>query len=310
MRYQHIIKAIASQPWAMHPDHLRLMVEIVGQRIANGGPYTAQEIEAKLEGRRVSQVAKSPGNIAVIPVRGVISNRMSLMSDLSQLGASAEQIEQKILAAYNDDTVKAIVLDVDSPGGAAAGTPELANTIRSLRGDKPIIAQVNALSASAAYWIASAADEIVSVPSGQIGSIGVITIHEDISAMLENEGVKETVITSSKYKGEGNPYEPLSDEAREYTQSIVDEYDSMFVKAVAEGRGVKAADVKANYGQGRLLTAQNALSIGMIDRIGTMRETLTRLGAKYDQDKRTRANSPSRSPGILRRRLQLEAEKA
>jgi len=312
MPFQHLLRAIASQPWAMSQSGLDTMMGVISYRLTNGAPLSPDQVEAKLNGRRERQAQETAGNIAVIPVRGVISNRMNMLDDISQMGASAENIEKQIRAAYQDESVKAIVLDMNTPGGSVGGTPELANTIRSMRGGKkPIIAQVNDMAASAGYWIASATDEIVAVPSAQIGSIGVITVHEQMAKMMEDEGVVATVIASSKYKGEGNPFEPLSDETREHLESVVMDYDDMFTQAVAEGRGVDAAKVRSDYGQGRTMIAEQARKAGMIDRVATMRETLERLGADFGGgNERTRANRPSRSVTSLRKRLELEAEKA
>lgn len=311
MPFQHLLRAIASQPWAMSQHGLDTMLGVISFRLQNGQPLTPDQIEARLNGRRERQVQESAGNIAVIPVRGVISNRMNMLDDISEMGASAESIEKQVRAAYNDESVKAIVLDMNTPGGAVGGTPELANTLRSLRGGKkPIVTQVNDLAASAGYWIASATDEIVAVPSAQIGSIGVISVHQQISQMLESEGITTTIIKSSEYKGEGNPYEPLSEEAIANLTDMITKYDDMFTQAVAEGRGVDAAKVRTEYGQGRTMIAEQARKIGMIDRVATMRETLERLGAKFDDQPRTRASRPQRSITSMRKRLELEAEKA
>lgn len=308
----HLLRAIAAMPWAMSQDGLDLMIGVLAYRLQNGGPLSAQQVETRINGRREKRVRESAGNIAVIPVRGIIANRMGMVTDISKPeSASAEKIERDIRAAYADDSIKAIVLDMDTPGGSAAGTPELGATLQSLRGGpKPIVAQVNALSASAGYWIASSVDEIVAVPSAQIGSIGVITVHKQIAKMMEDEGIVATIIASSKFKGEANPYEPLSEEALEYLQGMVNQYDDMFVKAVAEGRGVSTNQVREDFGQGRTMLAAEAKRLGMIDRVGTMRETLERLGAKFnDSPSRTRASSPQRSLSVRRKRLQLEAAK-
>jgi ClpP class serine protease len=141
---------------------------------------------------------------------------------------------------------------------------------------KPIVAQVNADCASAGYWVVSPADEIVVTPTGRVGSIGVMTCHDDISRALEEAGITRTVITSSPYKGEA--FGPLSDEARAYMQEQVDAYDALFVNRVASGRGVSAAEVRANFGKGRMVMASLAVKAGMADRVGTMAETLARFG--------------------------------
>lgn len=302
------VRGLAQQPWAIEPAFADRALGVLEARLQGNRPGPA-EIEARLSGSREKATADRDGAIAVIPVRGVISQRASMIEDVSPgAGTSAERIEEQIREAHGSRDIKALVLDVDSPGGAAAGTPEAAEVIRAYRGgDKPLVAQVHGLAASAAYWLASAADEIVSTRSSQIGSIGVITVHESISRMLEDEGKTETVISAGAYKAEANPYEPLSDEAREHLQSVVDQYYGLFVRGVAEGRGVSAEMVESEFGQGRTLLADDALQAGMIDRIGTMRETLQRLGADVEggasASSTQRRRSSTRSVDLARKRL-------
>jgi ClpP class serine protease len=120
------------------------------------------------------------------------------------------------------------------------GVEELSSEVYQSRGKKKMIAVANAMAASAAYWIASAADELVVTPSGQIGSIGVFAAHEDISKAAEMQGVKVSLISAGKYKTEGNPFEPLSSEARAAMQRDVDVFGEMFTAAVARNRGAGA----------------------------------------------------------------------
>jgi signal peptide peptidase SppA len=177
--------------------------------------------------------------------------------------------------------VKAVVLDIDSPGGSVPGTEELATEIRRIRGgEKPIIAQVNALAASAAYWVASSADEIVVTPSGRAGSIGVYTAHDDVSAALEKRGIKRTYISAGKHKVEGNETEPLGKDALAHIQEGVNRSYNRFVSAVAEGRGTTVGKVEDGFGQGRVFFAEALMDRGMVDRIATLEETLERFGAE------------------------------
>jgi signal peptide peptidase SppA len=194
-------------------------------------------------------------------------------------GADTEKVGRAIDKAAADSGTKAIILHVDSPGGSVAGTAELAAKVRAARDRKPVIAQVDSQAASAAYWVASQATEVVSTPGGSVGSIGVVALHEDISAMLEAEGVRPTLISAGKYKVEGHPFAPLEDEAREHFQSVVDDSYRDFVGAVASGRGVTTKVVESKYGQGRVLFAQRALTAGMVDRIATFDQTLARFRA-------------------------------
>ena len=150
-------------------------------------------------------------------------------------GTSTERLGHQIDAAVNDDSIKTIILDIDSPGGSVAGVPEVADKIFKARDKKPVVAVANSMAASAAYWIGSAAQELVVIPSGMVGSIGVISAHTDVSKFEENQGFKTTLITAGKFKAEGNMFEPLGTEALESIQSVVDEYYDSFVSAVAPG---------------------------------------------------------------------------
>jgi ClpP class serine protease len=132
------------------------------------------------------------------------------------------------------------------------------------------------MAASAAYWVASQASEIVATPGGDVGSIGVYSMHQDISQALAAEGVTTTLVHAGEFKIEGNPFSPLEAVAREHLQARVDQAYGQFVLAVASGRGVKPAEVEADYGRGRLVGAREALAAGMIDRIETFDATLAR----------------------------------
>lgn len=219
------------------------------------------------------------GAIAVLPLQGTISHRMGLMSQISG-GTSTEQFTQWLRAALSDPQVKSIVMDIDSPGGTVTGVQELADEIYQARQQKPVIAVANGMAASAAYYLGSQASELAVSPSGEVGSIGVFAAHEDISQALEGAGVKTTFISAGKYKTEGNPYEPLSGEARDAMQAKVNAYYQQFVNAVARGRNISAAQVESDFGQGRMVMAGPAKRAGMVDRVATLDQTLKRLGAR------------------------------
>jgi hypothetical protein len=127
-------------------------------------------------------------------------------------------------------------------------------------------------------------------PSSLTGSIGVYASHEDESQALDKIGVKVTLISAGKYKVEGNSFEPLGDDARSAMQAMVDEYYGMFTKAVARGRGVKVSDVTGGFGEGRVVTAQQALKLGMADRVATLDQVLSKYGV-------SRGNSTAMSAG-------------
>lgn len=280
--YPRVRAAIAAARWAIVPEKLAEIVELIDFR-ADGYRYSEEEIAARVGAAQSRQRYAVSGSVAVIPVSGTIVPRGSWMDDSSGV-TRVSTIRQAFRAALADSSVGSILLDVDSPGGVVDGVPELAAEIRSARGAKLIVAHANGLAASAAYWIASAADELVVTPSGEVGSIGVFAVHYDESGALEMKGVKPTMISAGRYKVEGNPFEPLSDEARGHIQSVVDEIYEGFVADVAKGRGIGAREVKAQYGEGRTVLARAALRAGMVDRIETIDETIARMsGARRSQ---------------------------
>lgn len=297
MKYARVITAVANEPWAIMPDKMRALIDFFALQAA-GEKFSAEEIEARISKETEKSVARQEGNIAILPLRGVIANRANMLADISG-GASSERFGQLFQNAVDDSRIKAVVLDVDSPGGAVAGTPELTRRIFEARGKKPIVAQVNATAASAAYWIASAADEIIVTPSGQVGSVGVFGVHKDMSSALEKLGVKHTLISAGKYKTEGNSFEPLSEEAQKEMQARVDAAYDYFVKDLARNFNVPQKAVREGFGQGRTVDADKAVESGMAHRIGTMEETLKRFGASFSSVEKRRAFAPKRELAAL-----------
>jgi ClpP class serine protease len=156
---------------------------------------------------------------------------------------------------------------------------------------KKVVALVNPLATSAAYWIASQASEIVAVgKSAEVGAVGVFLVHFDVSRSLDAAGITPTVISNSQspHKTELSPYAPLSDEAKAHEQSEVDALGRQFISAVTRGRGISAVDVQAKFGQGRVLRAPHALSAGMIDRIGDIESVIKAGGVSADAMARRR----------------------
>lgn len=276
-RYAHVIQHVLSTPWAIRPEYAAIIQDILVMR-RSGHKFTAEEIEARVGAARAarsSSVATS-ANIAVIPIVGVIEHRMEAMGNISG-GMSPDTIAKSFRLALNDASVSAIVLDIDSPGGTVFGLSELGDEIRAARGRKPVVAVANSVAASAAYWLGSQAEELVVTPSGQVGSIGVLSMHQDIVGMLEQEGIKINLIHFGKYKVEANPFEALGEEARASIQADVDAYGGMFHRAVAKGRGVAVEKVRSEFGQGRMILAQDALARGMVDAVETFDDVIARL---------------------------------
>ena len=300
MKYAHILAYVMSRPWAMEPKKMQAMIEALRIKAeggdlpvkiqANNGGVPFMAHSAKIQQNTADKIARQPGSVAVLPVRGVLSYRMGSLEESSG-NTTYERLGLSLRDLVGNDKIKAIVMDIDSPGGVTDGLPEFVEVMQSLKGPKPIVASVNTMAASAAYWIASQADDVAVSPSGEVGSIGVWTMHEDISAFLEANGIKETLIYAGDYKVEGNPYEPLTDEAKAAIQSQVDSFYGMFVDAVAQGRDRDSAFVKENFGKGRMVLAKDAVKAGMADRVASLEQTLNRYGASmYGESPRNRSN--------------------
>jgi signal peptide peptidase SppA len=230
-----------------------------------------------VHGSRAAAVAKAEGRVAVVPVRGVLMPRGRRSWFTSMAGV--EDIVSLVRSLVNDRDVKAIIMDYDTPGGSAHLLGDFSDELHALRGTKPIIAQVSGMAASAGYWLAAQADEIVVSPSSSVGSIGVLAMHENLTKLAESMGVQVTVFSAGKYKAEIHPFVELTDEARGHIQSLIDATYQQFVGAVARGRNVSAATVRDDFGQGRTVAAEASVSTGMADRVGTLESTLNRFGA-------------------------------
>lgn len=292
MKYARIIMACAGELWAIERQKLSTIVEVLAFQAA-GGKLDAGELEARgVTQKREGEVVKASGSVAVMPIYGVLAQRMNMLDAVSNGGGtSIEQAQQVFRALLADDQVKAIVMNFDSPGGTVAGTEEFAQEIYDARGIKPIIAQIDSLAASAAYWLAAQADEIVVTPGGHGGSIGVYSVHEEISAALEKAGIKRTIIASSDAKVGASQLEPLSDEARADIQGKVDYAATMFDRAVARGRNVTQSIVKEKFGNGKVYNAEQMVRRGMADRVAPLKSTLERFGVNVSPARRAGANA-------------------
>lgn len=274
MRYPAIASAFYNTPHAITVDKLEEIRAFLDGKFH--APRAFDDEPRPKAGPR--DTYSMVGRIAVVPVNGVLAQHMNLMADISG-GTSTEQLGATIDTLAADKQVRAIVLSIDSPGGSVFGTQELADKIYDARDKKKIVSVANSMAASAAYWIGAQSSEFVVTPGGQVGSIGVIAAHTDMSKAEESMGVKTTLVTAGKYKGEFDPSQPLSEDGRAALQDSVDKYYSMFVKSVAKGRGTTVARVEADFGQGRMKLAKDAVASGMADRVATLEETVRRLGA-------------------------------
>ena len=233
------------------------------------------------------------GDIAFIPIFGALVNRESFLTRALGI-TSYESIGSALRLAAADPLVRAIVLDINSPGGEAAGALETAELVRAIAETKPIIAFVNGVAASAGYWLASGASEIVVMPSAIVGSIGVVWLHLDYSAALANQGVKPTFMEAPEggYKLDGNSYQFLDEGPRARIQVQLNDVYELFTASVGRHRpmlGQKGAmATKAAVVMGR-----RAVAAGLADRVAASPLPLAPRSALAPEARA--AESPSRS---------------
>jgi signal peptide peptidase SppA len=286
MKGEFLIADLLATPWALRREVLASHMQILSRWfdrsgaappalcIADADRPNAFEARRRESNARVGAVGG--GGIAVIPVVGTITQRAGMMTEWCG-GTSTQQISAALAEALRDDAIGQILMEFDTPGGSVFGVAELCDEIRDANQTKPVIGLANSLSASAGYWMMSQCAEAYVTPGGEVGSIGVWMAHEDWSKALAESGVVTTMVSAGKFKVEGNPYEPLDDEARAFMQSRVDDYYGAFVKAVARGRGVGVQQVRDGMGQGRVLGAEQAKASGMVDDILPLVEVVRRM---------------------------------
>jgi signal peptide peptidase SppA len=216
---------------------------------------------------------------AVIPVHGILINRFSASWGFA---TGYNFIRSQFAAASADPDVEQIVFDVNSPGGMAAGCEEIADEIYAGRDAKPSLSLVDSSGYSAAYWIASAASKLYVAPSAGVGSVGVIAAHISLAGMLDEAGIKVTMIHAGAHKADGNPYEDLSPEVKADIQADVDAIYSTFVSAVARNRGMSDAAVRDT--EARTYRAADAVDTGLADAVVSPTRALGAFVAQLDSD--------------------------
>ena len=217
----------------------------------------------------------------MIDIFGVLAHRGGLNAD-SDYVMGYDSIARRLDAALGDIDVESIVLNMDSPGGAANGAFDAADLVASANKIKAVHAAIGDMAASATYAIASAATSISITRTGMAGSIGVVMRHIDASKRLEQDGYSVTHIHAGAHKVDGHPFAPLSDEVRTDLQAEVDKVYDLFVATVAENRGIPEAAVRAT--EARIYTGDEAVKMGLADRVETPDQLIARLTGQQQQE--------------------------
>jgi signal peptide peptidase SppA len=210
--------------------------------------------------------------VAVIPVSGVL---VSGAADPWYGETSYDTLIDQISTAQEDPEVRAIAMQVESPGGEVSGLFDLADTMFSMRGGKPVWSILDDYAYSAAYAIASASDYITVPRTGGVGSIGVITMHLDISKLLEDHGIKMSIIQYGERKSDYSLFKPLSDAARTRLQGQIDQVGEMFVDMVGRNRNLSRARVRAT--EAGLYMGAGGVEQGLADAVMSPQEAFAAL---------------------------------
>ena len=278
---------LASRPWLMEANWFRVAVNIVSRNPPTFG--LNGEFKEKIEKRALSlgdgknkdlKFVEKRGNIGILNIRGPIV-RYGGMMELSADVRSLETYAKEFKVLEEDPSIEVIVLNIDSPGGEAAGISQFATYIRN--SPKRVVAYIDDLGASAAYWIASAAKEIYASTTAFVGSIGVVFTIIDDSQKQKKEGIEKIEIVSVQ-SPKKRP-DVKSEEGRKQIEVWANDLADKFIKSVARYRGVSEEYVLNNFGQGDLLIAEKAKDVKMIDGIMTFEKLIKTLSKKTTYQK-------------------------
>lgn len=202
--------------------------------------------------------------VALIRIDGPISSDY-----LSGTGTSPEEVIDQIRKAEEDPSIKSILIRINSPGGTASASDEIAREIK--RAKKPVVASIADVGASGGYWVASACDKIVCNPASSVGSIGVIIAISNLEGLFEKIGVKYIVLTKGRYKDLGNPAREMTEEEKQILQRQLDAVYEQFINTVSNNRKMKRKKVE-ELATGEIFVGEEALKLGLVDKLGNYRD--------------------------------------
>jgi protease-4 len=217
--------------------------------------FTLVYVTLHAGGEETTSFAGFGDRIGVVDLDGVILSPQPVVGELKKFG--------------DDSSIKAIILHVNSPGGGVAASEEIYREVKRIRNEKKkkIVVSIEAVGASGAYYVSSAADKIFADEGSIVGSIGVIAQWVNYGDLLKWAKLKDVVIKTGEFKDTGNPARELTPAEQAYMQSLIDNMFGQFIQAVSQGRGIKYDDVKS-IANGKVWTGQEALSMKLIDNVG------------------------------------------
>lgn len=271
------------RPLLLLPTAGEALLDLVADRVSPSSADPVRPEAGRFVGRYRDQagqprLARREGRTALVDVVGGLVNRGAWIgADFCTGLVSYEGLRAQLREIAADPKVDNVILDIDSPGGEAAGMFTLVAAIRDLRRSKRVIAVVDDMAASAGYGIAASADEIVVSATSVVGSIGVVMLHLDKSKSMERQGVTPTFIYAGAHKVDGHSFGPLPDAVRAELQRDVLAFYQQFVATVGDGRGRRLPASAAQETEARTFIGADAVKAGLADRVGTLDEVLAEL---------------------------------
>ena len=244
-----------------------VLIVLLTAAVLGGIFFVVLFLTSSLSGRKTADGLSVMGTdrVAMVKIEGIL--------------ISSEHIVEELNDYADDASVKAIVIRIDSPGGGVVVSQEIYNAVKNAKKEgKKIIVSMGSVAASGGYYVAAAADKIVANPGTLTGSIGVKMEFANVEKLLEKIGVKGMVVKAGEFKDIGSPYRDMTAQEKKLLQDVIDDVHNQFIKAVAEGRNLPEADVRA-IADGRIFTGQQALALKLVDQMGDLADSIRLAGS-------------------------------
>ncbi len=282
MIHHRIASRVFNTPLLIHPGKAAAIAVGLGGRLVDGHieftgaapldhrPFSMGTVSDRM-GRHFDNRGIKPydviDGVAVIPVEGTLVHKGAwIESDSGE--TSYQGLQTQVVRAARDPSIKAVAFEIDSCGGELSGAFETSDMVHALSGIKPTIAILSDAAYSAGYLMAAAARQIVIPEQGGAGSIGVITMHTDMSRALDSAGIKVTVLRAGEHKAEGTPFEPLGDDVAERIRAELETARQTFASRVAKYRGARLTFDAAMATEAQVYTGADAVALGLADATG------------------------------------------
>jgi len=256
MSYPRIAAKVAREQWSLEPSTFRAILHALNNPDAPGAVAMAPAGDSGADDTVEDYLTDG---VAVIRVHGIIGKHMSDL-EMACGGCSLDAVRDQLSMAEQDDNIRAVVLDINSPGGTVTGLPEITALLRDYA--KPVVAFTDSQCCSAALWIAHSAQAFYATPSAHVGSVGVYIMLLDASRHYEMEGIKHDPVYNGEFKLAGASFKPLTDAERAMFQAQVDKTASQFKAIVKAGH-----DVADEFLEGQVYDGEDAERINMVDSI-------------------------------------------